>query len=775
MARGMGTQITTISEAFPDSKQYSIPSYQRNYVWTRQGQWEPLWEDIKALVARWAHNGQQVEPHFLGTIITKHIDTRRFINRWWVVDGQQRLTTLQVLIAASRTALVDLGLRSFADVLANCLTNSDAVVKVPEDRFKIDLKRGDYQDFTTIVESGPPTEESGDGDSGLSACYHYFYQSFREWLITIPVESRESYANAFSMAVREKLQVVDIRLGESDNPHTIFEALNARGQPLTEWEKTKNYILSIASRPSDPDGDITYRDHLERYDSEPYWNETLRLQRFEGKRVDLFLFYFAQIEIPSRRQGVSGDRRLRPLRRRNLYREFRFVGEHFYRHDHVELIEMLGRLRRYADIYKSIDTQHGFSAYALEVMGRRQVLNLNSLVPVFMELVAKLGTEQELDNVLRIVDSYLMRRVAVKARYSGFDDAAFGHVQALCDSAPGDLGAVLISRFLAATGSERWPRDEEIVQHFVNGNMYNGISGARLKSLMSGIAEKMHAEKRPPPTNQFALEPTVSIEHVAPQSWEKHWQEDLKVGNSEEDRWKLSQIVQRIGNLTLVTHAMNHLLGNKPWEYKAKLLAEDNLEMSRRLIRDMECEIWNQSEIERRSRQLAGYVNKIWPHAETLVEELGLRISVPRHESDSSSKLPDPNLSQRQINAQRYGQFWTQYAKRFPDDGVNAEHRHSNQWIRVGTGNPDISLMFAAGQVGIFFTRGQRALGGMGAWVDQRRAIVDRVIGVGKPPREFQAFNTHDPSNWDEICDWLHDRLSDFLIIVEADTETSAT
>ena len=773
MARGMDTQITTLAEAFPDSKQYSIPSYQRNYVWTRQGQWEPLWEDIRALVARWTKEGQQVEPHFLGTIITKRIDTRRFINRWWVVDGQQRLTTLQVLLAAVRAALIDLDLKPFADVLAVCLINSDAVVKSPEDRLKIDLKRGDYQGFTTIVESGLPTPETNGGDSGLDASYSYFYRSFREWLISRPAERRDFYANAFSMAVREKLQVVDIRLGDGDNPHTIFEALNARGEPLTEWEKTKNYILSIASGPTDPDGDLTYKRHLERYDAEPYWNEIVRLQRFEGKRVDLFLFYFAQIELPRRRQEVSGDRRLRSLRRGNLYREFRYVGEHFYRHDDEELLRMLDRLKRYADIYKSIDTQEGFSSYALEVMRRRLVLNLNSLFPVFMELVAKLGAGRDLDSVLRIVDSYLMRRVAWKARYSGFDDAAFGHVQALRDAAAGDLGTVLLSRFLTAGGSEHWPRDEEIVQHFVNGDMYTGISSTRLKLLLSGIAAKMHGEKYPPPTTPFGLENSVTVEHVAPQSWERHWQDDLNVGDSEEERWKLSQVVQHIGNLTLVTHALNNMLSNKSWKDKAALLAEDNLEMTRRLIRDMEGEIWNQSEIERRSRQLAVYVNTIWPHAETLASELGLGISVPSPESGLAADLPDPppgGQTQRQKNAQRYGQFWSHYAQRYPNDGVNAEHRHSNQWIRIGTGNPDISLMFAAGQVGIFFTRGRRAVGGMGAWVDGRRAIVDRMIGVGKPPREFQAFDTHDPSNWDGICDWLHERLGRFLKIVVTDS-----
>ena len=234
-------------------------------------------------------------------------------------------------------------------------------------------------------------------------------------------------------------------------------------------------MLSIASSHADPDGDLTYKNHLERFDAEPYWNQTVRVPRFEGKRVDLFLFYFAQIELPKRRQSLTRDTRLRPLQRRNLYREFRYVGEHLYRHDAEELGGLLERLNRYADIYASIDKQDGYSSFALEVMRRRHTLNLNSLVPVFMELVAKLGTGIEFDDVLRIVDSYLMRRVAWKARYSGFDDIAFGHVQAIRDAKRSEIGTVLIKRFLGSDRSAHWPLDDEIVQHFVNADMYNGF------------------------------------------------------------------------------------------------------------------------------------------------------------------------------------------------------------------------------------------------------------------------------------------------------------
>ena len=770
----METQITNVVQAFPNAKQYAIPSYQRNYVWTRGGQWEPLWEDVRALATRSVTEGPEVRPHFLGTIITKEIGTRRFISRWWVVDGQQRLTTLQILLKAACAAFMKRGLEQFSGVLSDCLANTEKVAIEQGDKYKIDPKNGDYRTFASIIDADESSDPAPAGDSGLAACFVYFFRAVGEWLDAKPESDIYDRAEALSKIVREKLRVVDIRLGESDNPHTIFEALNARGAPLTEWEKTKNYILSIAAGPDDPDGDRTYQTHLEPYDTEPYWNEIVSLQRFTGKRIDLFLFYFAQIELPRRRRRVSGDSRMLPLRRDRLYREFRYVGEHDYRQDKDALEGMLGRMERYAGIYKNIDKQEGFSPDALEVMRRRHVLNLNSLVPVFMELVSKLGAGGELDKVLRILDSYLMRRVALKARYSGFDRTAFGHVQALCDAEAGELDAVLMRRFLDSPWLERWPRDQEVVQHLKSGDSYQGIAAGRLRLLLGGIAQRMHDEKQPPPTSPFGLEDSVTVEHVAPRGWERHWQDDLRVGTSEEARLRMDQIVHRIGNLTLVTQPMNSTLSANPWSYKAGLLREDNLEMNRRLLFDMEGDIWDESEINRRSSQLATYVNEIWPHGEVLAKELGLDVTVPDSASSPRRSVQDHSsgtLTPRQRNAERYERFWSHYAQRHAQDGVDATWRAPNQWIRRGSGNPDISVMFAADAVGIFLTRWHRADGGRDAWLESRRATVDRLVGVGKDTSVLRAFDTHSPENWDAMCDWLHKWLERFVEIVEDGSE----
>ena len=329
------------------------------------------------------------------------------------------------------------------------------------------------------------------------------------------------------------------------------------------------------------------------------------------------------------------------LPRSRLYREFRYVGEHVYRRSDEEIHGLLERLGRYATIYRRIDQKDSdkFSEYARLVMHRRDTLNLASLIPVFMVLVDRLGCGENLDQALRIVDSYLMRRVALKANYSGFDDIAFGYVQAFRDAPPGEICAGLIEQLEKSTWTNRWPGDDEIVLHLREADMYRGISSARKQLLLCGIAQKMHEERKDDLTMPFSPKTTLTVEHVAPQDWERHWKADLDFGDSDEDRQRLNRLVHCIGNLTLVTCALNPKLGNHGWPYKAELLQADNLEMNRRLLNDMEGETWNEREINRRSQIIADYVNKIWPHAAALRREFGLA-SPEEEANDLISGIP---------------------------------------------------------------------------------------------------------------------------------------
>ena len=264
-------------------------------------------------------------------------------------------------------------------------------------------------------------------------------------------------------------------------------------------------------------------------------------------------------------------------------------------------------------------------------MHRREALNLATVIPLFMVLVERLGYDGELDRALRVVDSYLMRRVVLNTQNRSFDDAVFGLVHSICDASGGEEVSILIQSFENATWANRWPNDGDIEEHLVTADMYNHISSTKKQLILQGIAKRMHEENERHLTMKFNPAEALHVEHVAPGNWEKHWKEELEFGDTNEERERLNKLVNLVGNLTIVTQAMNNQLLDNPWTFKKKLLEKDNLEMNRRLIADMNGDIWNEEEILNRCKDLSGYVISIWPHAEILREELDVE---PR-DSDS--------------------------------------------------------------------------------------------------------------------------------------------
>ena len=138
--------------------------------------------------------------------------------------------------------------------------------------------------------------------------------------------------------------------------------------------------------------------------------------------------------------------------------------------------------------------------------------------------------------------------------------------------------------------------------------------------------------------------------------------------------------------------------------------------------------------------------------------------------------IAKPNNWERQVRHERTGpsaeivkrrrEFWTHYARCYPDDGVKANHGSSNVWIRPRNEAPAISLAFAyaGGQVGIFFTPAGLSQEAMNEWLSKHRPIFsDRLGGT----EHWESFNTHNRENWDAICDWLHEKLEQYLSIID--------
>ena len=255
----MDTSILNPRSLFQKDIRYTIPPFQRHYVWTQDDQWEPLWEDVRNVAENFLesldnHDGnsvkaeQQTPSHFLGAVVLQQVPVPvDQIDRREVIDGQQRITTLQLLLDAVQLVCEQLGYRHPAFRLSQLVLNNEMLAEGDSSQiFKVWPTRTDQEAFRHAMHNGLAVNDF-EGSSIVQA-HEFFQQQVRHWL-EVANGSEGRYVEALETAVTKMLNLVVIDLGPMDDPNVIFETLNARGTPLEQSDLIKNFVLS--QRPAD--------------------------------------------------------------------------------------------------------------------------------------------------------------------------------------------------------------------------------------------------------------------------------------------------------------------------------------------------------------------------------------------------------------------------------------------------------------------------------------------------------------------------------------------
>ena len=220
---------------------------------TLDDQWEPLWEDVSNTADDYLEkldrsNGDGVEAeqetvrHFLGAVVVQQVNTAtRDVERREVIDGQQRLTTLQLLLDAVQFVSEEHKIKGVAARLSKLVTNDESLVADDEDIFKLWPTTNDREAFRHAMHNGLATDDYE--NSLIVQAHEYFQSQARQWLGS-NAETIQVRAEALETAVTAMLQMVVIDLGPREDPHVIFETLNARGTPLRESDLIKNFVSS---------------------------------------------------------------------------------------------------------------------------------------------------------------------------------------------------------------------------------------------------------------------------------------------------------------------------------------------------------------------------------------------------------------------------------------------------------------------------------------------------------------------------------------------------
>ncbi|HCF99015.1 MAG TPA: hypothetical protein DEV93_00560 [Chloroflexi bacterium] len=217
-------------------RQYQVPLYQRPYTWGEEN-WKQLWADLlnQYYVLKSGSSQLRQSAHFFGSFVLAPFNvTARSAASFLVVDGQQRLTTVFLLLAALRDTAAAGDSAEF-DRYQGLLTNERA--RRDEDRPRLVPTQSDRPAFQAVVEGRPQDA----GGSKIGQAYRYFLAQLAK-----DDEDGDTFdADQMQRVVLDRLAIVEITADRDDNPHRIFESLNARGVPLTQADLLRNYIFML--------------------------------------------------------------------------------------------------------------------------------------------------------------------------------------------------------------------------------------------------------------------------------------------------------------------------------------------------------------------------------------------------------------------------------------------------------------------------------------------------------------------------------------------------
>ena len=587
----MQPEHISVGDLFAKQWTYTVPLFQRPYVWD-SARWEPLWDDV-ARVAEDAYRGTgKVRPHFLGSVVLQLRDTKITEGpRREVIDGQQRLTTLQLVLKGVADALASRDdTADAAKPLRRLLSNEDAPRADPVAAFKVWPTNVDRDRYRAVL-LGDGTAKAVEGDR-LAAGYAYFRKEAALWLAEDPA-TRPARAQALSAALRQCLWLIALNLTADDQAQVIFETLNARGTPLLPADLVKNLLLRRAESEG-ADAAALYEAYWRDFDTdEAYWRTEVGRGHAGRKRVDLYLIQFLTAKT------------LGNVPASQLY-------EHF--NDYLEdsktrsAAAHMGDVAKWATIYRDLESAQETGADRLATCAARlRAMDLATAMPVLLHLRADPGRDPaDLAQAATWIESFLVRRMVC-----GLNTRSYGtlFVSLLQEVAKADSGAVApaIAAYLQQSQSEiaLWPDDKLFGQAWESYPLYRTLRRDRLTMLLRSLEDALRGPKHDP----VPIPKTLHIEHLMPQNWRSKW--PLSVDALPEAEADRDAALHRIGNLTLVTDKLNASLSDGSWEVKRPALHKHGL-MS--LNAELSTHpAWDEAAIRTRGNTLFNQALKIWP------------------------------------------------------------------------------------------------------------------------------------------------------------------
>lgn len=562
---------TTLNKLLNTSRQFIVPIFQRNYSW-QKSQYEQLWFDILR-----ASKFKEKQNHFIGSIV--YIDMGTPAGRpqqLLLIDGQQRLTTISILLCAIKDYVQKFNLETklinLAKIKNQFLYNSD---EIDEDRYKLLLNVQDKETYIKLIDNTIFTVNKP--ATNIIKCYEFFYERIEDF-IKQHGQIDEIYAGIF------KLSLVSISLDkDSDNPQMIFESMNSTGKDLSQTDLLRNYLLM----------DLTPEKQTRLYKT--YWKsmEELFGEDIYKNDVNKFDYFIRDFLTLKRDTGYI-------CKINNVYENFK----RYYLDNNCEKFAVLKDLFTYAKYYACIDllqeNDDELKLYWQEFKKLDSHVVYPFLLKLYDDYSRQILIKEDFKKILQVVISYLWRRAICEIPTNSLSKTFATLYQAVDKE---DYVNSIIKAFVFKSSYKRFPSDYEVREKLQTKDIYH----FRLRKYLLEVLENYY-HKEPIDLNTA----NYTIEHIMPQNIEHNlsWQQML----GEDWQEVHSLYLHTLGNLTITGY--NAEMSNK--SFVEKVNGESGFKHSHLKLNESiaQCDVWNKKAIQRRTNILTDIILKIWKYPE---------------------------------------------------------------------------------------------------------------------------------------------------------------
>ena len=549
------TKSSTYRMLMGNGLRYEIPKFQRDYTWDIE-QWDDLWQDITVL------RKNEESEHYTGYLVLQNKDNRNFL----IIDGQQRLTTMSLIILGVMRSLKELAENNIDSKKNNDRIDElrrsyigivSPVTLIAENKIKLNRNTDDYyRQHLVLLKKELPLRNTNSSEKQMRECFLWYYERIKKEFTT-----GEALA-AFIDHIVDKLFFTVINVSDDFNAFRVFETLNARGVQLSSADLLKNYLFSVVDESKPHKSEIEELENL--------WSqviETLGNNKFE----DYLRYYWN-----SKNKTVRKAALFKTIRKNII--------------DKTQAFALVRELNSVADLYMAFqnpeDELWKSRKEIANAFGELKLFHIKQTLSLFIAAYYNLS-DNDFEKLVKSCVVISFRYNVIGGLNPNEQEDAYNNIA---------LKILETKKINISDLKTIYVTDENFETAFSNKNFKNTDKNKIVKYILAKL-EKYKFR------NDISVESDLfTIEHILPESADEAW--------GAFDNEAINRSVNRIGNLSLLEKKLNKNANNLKYEEKKGFYMESNCKLTSSMIEQFD--EWNEANLSSRQKELAKDAKVIW-------------------------------------------------------------------------------------------------------------------------------------------------------------------